>query len=366
VFRNYRSPHYFDKAIGLKEAEEKRVFKTTDIVKRVGVITNNRVILKDFPVKNPIAVFNPAIMIKDNIAHVYARIILGYYMYISSIAEIQVPIEDIFNGDVNVNSYTSSIVIYPSTRYDIWGTEDPRVYKIDDQVFMTYTGRTVNYFNTLINVEKTLPITAIYRRKGWEKVHAYMMREELRLRIISDKDAFLVNTNRRFYLFHRPHIDEGYRLLISEIDRRELEHDLSSKLTGLRRIRVGSSIEALRPANFEQRLGWATPPIYIKPNEIIAFVHSSDREVQAYRLFAMEIEFREDNVVIKAITPTYIMEPRKTYEIIGDRTYTIFPCGIWKVDDKYLISYGAGDFMVGLGELDITELMALLDKGRIY
>ncbi len=61
------------------------------------------------------------------------------------------------------------------------------------------------------------------------------------------------------------------------------------------------------------------------------------------------------------------MEPRTIYERIGDRPYTIFPCGLWPVNkEEYLISYGAADYTCGIGLLRLNDLQAELDKGRIY
>ncbi|MNN90454.1 hypothetical protein D3C81_2084040 [compost metagenome] len=82
----------------------------------------------------------------------------------------------------------------------------------------------------------------------------------------------------------------------------------------------------------------------------------------------MQLEYsRNEGIIVKAVTPTYIMEPKLLYEIFGDRPYTIFSCGLWRLSrDKILISYGAGDYMIGLGEIDLNELLGILDKGRIY
>lgn len=83
-------------------------------------------------------------------------------------------------------------------------------------------------------------------------------------------------------------------------------------------------------------------------------------------MFALELELKRDEIVVTAVTPSYIMEPKYPYEVFGDRPYTIFPCGLWKANDKCLISYGAGDYMVGIGEIDLATLYGLLNKGNIY
>ncbi len=360
---------FFKKALGFKEAYEKRDFKTKDIVKRLGVISPNRVYLNNYPISNPIAVFNAALAVHGENAVIYARIIVGYYMYVSAIVTIPVPLEDIYSGSVSINYYASQPSIYPSTRYDLWGTEDPRVYEIDGKVYMTFTGRTAYYFNPRIKTERTLPITAVREENYhvWRKIHAYVFPLGLREHLISDKDAFLVKLSDDIVLFHRPHLDdECFYLTASFIDgRRALEEHSKNRIE---EITVHDTVWITDSASFEVKIGWATPPIYLKDNELIAFAHGVDADIQAYRLYAMQLEYsKNEGFIVKAVTPSYIMEPKQLHEVFGDRPYTVFPCGLWRVSkDKVLITYGAGDFMIGIGEIDINELLGELDKGRIY
>jgi len=45
----------------------------------------------------------------------------------------------------------------------------------------------------------------------------------------------------------------------------------------------------------------------------------------------------------------------------------VFPCGAVRIgDDSVVVTYGASDYMIGIGILSINELMAELDRGRIY
>ncbi len=358
---------YFSKSHGYREAVSRRLFKTNDIVGRVGVISCNRVFVNNYPITNPVAVFNPSMIVREDYVYLYARIVVGYYMYVSSIVEIPVPIDDIWSGTVNINTYASKIVVYPSTRYDIWGAEDPRTYLVDDRVFMTYCGRTAKYFDPRVFTERTVLLTAISRGDGsWSKVHVYRVRDALRDKVVSDKDGFLVKAGDNIYLFHRLHmVDGSYRLVISSIEREEL-YGVKALKEGLREVKLYSFIEAISKAGFEEKIGWATPPIRIKPNQLIALAYGVDRNIHAYRLFALELELGKEEVVVRAVTPSYIMEPRMTYELFGDRPYTILPCGLWRIGDKILLSYGAGDYMVGLATIDYDQLLTELDKGRIY
>ncbi len=329
--------------------------KTVDIVKRLCVITASRVHLKRYPVDNPVTIFNPAIIYENHDIIIYGRIVLGYFTYASAVAEIFVPIRDIF-GNTFSGHYTAEITVYPDNKYDMWGVEDPRVYEVDGKRLMTYCGRTVNYFNPSVRSERTLPVTAIYEDGRWRKLCVFRMPEELRGFVISDKDAFIMKTKDGLKLFHRLHMrDEKFYLVVSDIPENVLD------LKEFAEINVDNTILALEPAEFEDKLGWATPPVKVD-GEYLVLLHGVDSEMKCYRVFAALLNEKGE---ITAITPHYIMEPRENYEVYGDRPFTVFPCGAQIVDDKLLISYGAADSAVGIGQIDISELMAILDSNRV-
>jgi len=358
----------FKRAIGFDEAKGIRRNETEDIVRRYGVISPNRITIHNYPVSHPITAFNASVIYdeEEDVLKIYARMILGYYMYVSSIIEIEVPLHDLFNGYVNMNSYVGRIVVYPSTKYDIWGTEDPRVYKIRGKLYMTYAGRSINYFSP-IRVNRTVPVTAVYDEdlRNWIKRFVFIPSANIFGRIITDKDAFLHEMGAgKLYFLHRPHlIDDTTRLMMSKLDPKIL----SMSEMKIEEVEVADAVEVLDPMPFEGKLGWATPLINIGDRGLIALIHATDREQLAYRVFAAQLSLSDDEVVLEAVTPRYIMEPTRPYELIGDRPLTIFPCGAAKISkDEVVISYGAADYMIGLGILSLNSLMAELDKGRIY
>ncbi len=372
------SPGYsslFRRATGMWDASRLRRFETRDIVRRLGVLNREHVVINGYPVHHPVTVFNSAVTVErteeGEFLVLYARIVAGYYMYVSSVIEIPIPLEDIHNGDINLNIYTGRIVIYPSTRYDLWGAEDPRVYQLegDKRLYMTYTGRTVNYFRP--GNERTLPVTAV-REEGddgqprWVKIHAYTLAGGLQKHLVSNKDAFLYRQGNELYLFQRLHMDsEEFFTVVSKLPSNIVEKRRDDDCP--ERVEVSDGFEVLRPAGFETKIGWATPPIRTGRDSVVVLIHGVDEELQAYRVFAAELELKPDEVVVKAVTPHYIMAPQRLWEIFGDRPYVVFPCGIWPLEGRdYVISYGASDTFVGIGLLNLDELLGELDKGRIY
>ncbi len=336
-----------------------RVYECRDIVRRIGVLSPTRVHIRNYPASNPVALFNPAALRKGEYVELYARIIAGYYMYVSAILRIDIPLLDILNGYINRAHYTGEIVIYPSSRYDIWGAEDPRVTLIDGLRVMVYSGRTSNYFDPLARYGRVLPILAVSDETGrkWRKMGVFILPDEVREKVIADKDAFLVRyEDGSFLLFHRPHLEgnDGYHLVVSRI-----KEDTSILFRNFSEIEVHDTAEALAPASFEIGLGWGTPPVEVEPGKHVVLVHAIDRETQAYRAFALLLRFRGSQVYIEGLTPFYIFEPREIYEIYGDRPMVVFPSGMVKVDDELIVVYGAGDYVIGFGSIEISELMAL-------
>ena len=358
----------FKKAEGFEEAVKIRTPVTNDIIARFGVISPNRILIHDYPLSHPLAAFNASAVYnqKDEVLELYARIILGYYLYVSSIIRIRVPLDDLFNRYIDINSYVGEVVIYPSTRYDLWGAEDPRVYKLGGRLYMTYTGRSINYYSA-VRENRTMPVTAVYNDalRAWVKKFIFIPSESYFGKLISNKDAFLHQTQKgEIYLLHRPHlITDTFHLMISRIDEKLLlDHSAE-----IREIIISNGVEVMRPASFETKIGWATPIVNTHKNKLITLIHGIDRDSVAYKVFAAEFSLSKDEIVVEAVTPNYIMEPRKPYEILGDRPLTIFPCGAARVGkDEIVVTYGAADSMIGFGILSLTNLMAELDKGRIY
>ncbi|MBC7130282.1 glycosidase, partial [Candidatus Bathyarchaeota archaeon] len=171
-----------------------------------------------------------------------------------------------------------------------------------------------------------------------------------------DKDSFMMKNGDELLLFHRPHMtDNGFYLTISKVPK-------INEGKALKEITVEETKVVFEHANFEEKIGWGPPPVQVG-KEHLFLLHAVDRKSLAYMVFAALLSLNEE-VSVKAVTPCYIMKPMMPYEVYGDRPYTVFPCGLQEVDGKLLMSYGAGDSAAAFGEIDLSELMAMLDKNR--
>ena len=354
----------FKLAEGAHEFASKRWPEVKDIAERIGYIAPSHIHINNYPKDTPIAAFNPAMCLDQDYLKIFARIIIGYYMYVSAVALIDVPLSDVEARRITNSHYSAELVVYPTNKYDFWGVEDPRVNRIDDILTMVYTGRSVNYFNPAIRQERTLPVVAVSKpRNGrtWIKKGVFVLSPHLRSHVISDKDAFLVKTDDgKLWLFHRPHTDdERFHLVISRVSSEFLTSPSFSEIT------VTDTRIVLEPAPFEEKLGWAAPPIKIDSHRYLALIHAVVKESLVYNVFAALLRYDESKgFFVESVTPYYIMGPKTIYEIYGDRPLVVFPCGVAEVDGDIIVSYGAADYVIGLAKIDKQQLLSILEEGR--
>jgi len=328
--------------------EFNRENKTIDVVKRLGVITADRVNLMNHPADSPVTIFNPAMEVVNDNFRLYARIVLGYYTYASAVLEMTIPMDEL--ESITRGRYRGRLVLKPDNVYDIFGVEDPRISLVGGKPVITYCGRTVQYFKP--GIERVLPMAAARENRDWKKVSVFKFAGE---QIVSDKNAFLTDLDGPKF-FHRIHtVDEVYHCIVSSVQNDVLDKGELTEVT------IQGGTIPIKPAGFEDRIGWGTPPVKVD-GEYLLLLHAIDKTTQWYKAFAV---LMDRSARISAVTPCYMMEPRESYEVYGDRPFTVFPCGLCRVDDKLLVSYGAADFATGIGEIDLGELMSMLESNRV-
>ncbi|UXD22936.1 hypothetical protein IPA_09750 [Ignicoccus pacificus DSM 13166] len=338
-----------------------------ELFERVGVIPPQRIHIKNHPLGTPTTAFNPGLTFDGENFHIYPRIVAGYYMYVSAIAHIEVPLYDMESGIVNFSHYPADLVVCPTGPFDIWGAEDPRVNFVGSREVMVYTGRTINYFDPSKRSWRTSPIIAVRDGYGFRKIG--MMRKDLE-NIISDKDAFVVEADGSVYLFHRPHVNvngkEEFYMSISKIENWEELNEISDEPLGScgggtpKEMKLSKDIFKMYPAKWEERIGWGPPPIEVEPNTFLALVHAMDGIDKAYKAFLLMFKIKGDTVEVIGESPGYVLTPTLTYEIYGDRPLVTFPTGMVLVDGTVYITYGAADAVIGIARADLSALMAVI------
>jgi len=343
----------------LVAASRARQRRTVDMARRLLFIKPDQVRLSRGPTSRVQAVFNPGMEVRGDTAIIYPRFVVGYYLYVSGIGRIEIPLSSILSGEAP-RELAVDPVILPDLWIDFWGAEDPRLSTAFDRKFLTYTGRTVNYYQESSIVGKTVPVVAEEVGGSWVKRGYISFPERYLLLVRSDKNAFIVDMDGEYVVFHRPHEVSGrFSLSVGRIGK-------VPDVPGITAITLKETWRLMEPASHEEKLGWSAPITRIKRDSYLVLLHSVDSWDLAYRVSAAIIRYpRSEPPVIESVTPFYIMEPSTIEERYGDRPMVVYPCGAIVVDDEVIIAYGAGDMAIGLASIDLSRLLEVLDNNRI-
>lgn len=222
-------------------------------------------------------------------------------------------------------------VFIPATDYETYGVEDPRITKIDDNYFITYTAVSENGF-----------CAALASTKDFFKFD--------RLGIIlppENKDVVLFprRIKEKFYSLHRP--------TVSFIGKPSLWISESVDL-----IHWGNHQILLTPLDNKwerKKIGAGPEPMLTDKGWLVIYHSCGDNEV--YSISAVLID-RNDPCKIIGRTKKPLLIPKYNYEKYGVVPNVIFSNGWISDKDKILIYYGAADTSVAVAETSLDYLLA--------
>lgn len=220
--------------------------------------------------------------------------------------------------------------IYPESKYEAWGVEDPRVTRIGDWYYITCS--VVSEYGVAV---------ALFRTRDF-KTHE-------RMGIIfppENKDVYLFpeKINGLYYACHRPVPGDIGRPNIWIASSEDLIHWGDHRLL----------LSADSGSRWENgKVGGGAPPFKTDKGWIHIY-HAADRN-NRYCLGAfMTDSMHPDKILCKTRTP--LLEPETDYEKYGFFNHVVFTCGIICDDDKIRIYYGAADQRIALAEIEMGEL----------
>lgn len=103
------------------------------------------------------------------------------------------------------------------------------------------------------------------------------------------------------------------------------------------------------------KIGLSSTPIKTKKGWLLLYHGVSSRD-HAYRVGAALLDLKCPEKVIGR-TRSPLLEPEMPYEKEGIIPNVVFPCGSVVMGKKLLIHYGAGDRVIGMASLDLSELL---------
>lgn len=298
----------------------------------------NNPILKPI-LENPwesIVTFNTAAILLDNRIHLLYRA-RGCPGGISRIGYAST--KDGFNIDERLDK--PIFIPSPDTDVDCFGVEDPRIVKIDDKLYMTYSayGYVPGMYKRLIWVQ--IAITSIsvddFLNKNWnwsERIYPFPFTDN------KDAALFPEKINGKYVMMHRipQHIWIGFS--------DDLKHWYDNTI-----------IMYPQGYGWEQyKLGGGAQPIKTEKGWLLIY-HAVDNKMY-YKLGFAVLDLEDPTKVIYR-HPKPILEPEEKFEKEGDVSNVTFTCGAVIKDDQLLVYYGAADTVICVATADMKDVLKL-------
>lgn len=232
-------------------------------------------------------------------------------------------------------TFAENDIIYPKGIYEEYGIEDPRITKIDDTYFITYTGVSSYGINVRLMTTKDF---VTYDRLG-NMLHP------------DNKDCviFPQKMDGKYYCMHRPSISLFAKL---DIWLAESNDGLG---WGNHRVISGASID------FEDcaRVGAGSVPILTDKGWLVIY-HSADQNAR-YILVAMLLDKNHpDKVLMKSKEP--LVKPTESYERVGFMEEVVFTCGHLLDGNDLCIYYGVCDENIALTRIPMEDVWSNLKE----
>jgi predicted GH43/DUF377 family glycosyl hydrolase len=207
--------------------------------------------------------------------------------------------------------------LFPSEPYEEYGMEDPRIAKIDDTYYITYTA--VSRHGIAVGLASTQDFRTFTR-------HGLIMGPE-------NKDVMLFagRVNGKYYMLHRPTVNGVGTLQIWLAESPDMLHWGGHR-----------PLAAMRPDGWDShRIGGGDVP-FLTDEGWLTIYHGVNRE-QGYCLGALLLD-RDDPSRVIARSSEPLLLPEAEYERVGFYGNVVFTCGTVLDDEGMLhIYYGSAD-----------------------
>jgi predicted GH43/DUF377 family glycosyl hydrolase len=313
-------------------------------------------------------VLNPAVIKEGNCTHLFYRAVSkGNY---SSIGYCKL------KNPLTVEERFDRPVLFPQFSYESHGVEDPRITKIDDLYYLTYTAYDgVNALgalamsNDLINWKKfgiIVPqvtydeFSRLAGSKGAinEKYLRYNEHEQVHKKqgkkiLLWDKNVifFPRRINGKLYFLHRVRPDIQ---IVAVNDLPELTVEFWQNYF----LRLREDIVLSPKYNHEvSYIGGGCPPIETKHGWLLIYhgVHDTIRGY-VYSACAALLDLQNPEREIARL-PYALFKPEYDWELKGEVNNVCFPTGAVLIEDTLYIYYGAADERIGVASVSISALL---------
>ena len=335
-------------------------------VKREGVILE-----KTFHEFENESVSNPGVFQDGNTVHIFYRAVRkGNY---STIGYCKL------EGPLQVVERKESPLLIPMFDYESHGIEDPRIVKIDDVFYMTFTAYDgVNAMGSLATTTdlvsferhgiivpqltfeefKRLAECNAHLNEKYERFHVHnnILNNPDRKMLLWDKNLvfFPRKINNKFYFLHRIRPD----IQIASVDN---IMDLNAKYWTDYFLHFNNNIVLCPKHKHEiSYIGAGCPPIETPEGWLIIYhgVHDS-ASGYVYSACAALLDLENPSKEIARL-PHALFKPELEYEVEGYVHNVVFPTGTALFDDTLYIYYGAADDQIAVASVSLKDLITEL------
>lgn len=291
-----------------------------------------------------VAVFNPAAIYEDGKIHIVYRAqgIDGTSVFGYASSKDGFQIDENLDTPIYIPREPFEKKTHPQGNS---GCEDPRMTRIDDRYYMTYTA----YDGT--NPPR-VALTSIAVKDFLDKNWEWSTPKLISPPGVDDKDACIVkNTKGEGYLaFHRM----GDVMWLDHL--RDLDFPERKFLSG-------GIIAQARKDNWDNvKIGISAPPIETDQGWLLLY-HSVCEPGFIYKVGVMLLDFNDPKKII-ARSDSPIFEPEKPYELYGQVPNVVFPCGAILKDGIIFMYYGGADSVIGVATMPLQKVLETLKAGK--
>jgi predicted GH43/DUF377 family glycosyl hydrolase len=331
-------------------------------VKREGIILEPT----NFAFENE-GVMNPAVIAEGNDIHIFYRAVregnhstIGYCR---------------LEGPLKIVQRNKAPLLYPEFEFETQGVEDPRIVKIDNTYYMTYTAYDGISAVGALALSKDLKH---FEKKGIiTSQFTFSQFEEL---VVAGEcnDKYFRTYNKR-----ESHTESGKKVFLTDKNLVFFPRKIGGKLCFLHRIKPEIqlvSVDSLEDLtydfwvnyflNFSQYIllvpkydhessyiGAGCPPIEI-PEGWLMIYHSVHDTPEGYVYSASVALLDLENPMIEiARLPYPLFSPETEYETTGVVNQVCFPTGTAVFGDTLYIYYGAADKYIACASVSVKELV---------
>lgn len=313
-------------------------------------------------------VLNPAVISTDENIHMFYRAVRkGNY---SSIGYCKLA------NPLHVSERSESPVIFPQFNYESQGVEDPRIVKIDDLYYMTYTAYDgINALGALA----TSTNLKYFDKKG-------IIVPQVTFEVFRHLAESRGNVNEKYFRTHKQ--DQLLKKLQDKVmlwDKNVIffPKRINGKLTFLHRIRPGIQIVSINEIadltkhfwddyflrfndhilmdslydHESSYIGGGCPPIETKEGWLLIYHGVHDTAVgYVYTACAALLDLENPKKELARL-PYALFQPEYDYELTGYVNNVCFPTGAVIKDNTLYIYYGAADEKIACVSLNLSELI---------